>query len=97
MPKLLSLQEREGRQNPIPQFIQQRRKLNKEYCPKVDMEFGFQKRSDGSLKISTASSAPLKELQLNREYMKLYEIASIKVIVIPYLYSFQNSLRLSLF
>ena len=81
MPKLLKLQEQEGRQNPIPQFIQQRRKLHKQYCPEIQMEFGFQKMFDGSLKIIKTSSAPLKDLQLNRDYIKLYEIASIKVII----------------
>ena len=47
------------------------------------MEFGFQKKSDGSLKTLKTSSAPLKEMQLNRDYIKLYEIASIKVMTYP--------------
>ena len=79
MPILLNLKERESRANDIPQFIQQRRALHKDYSPKVDMEFGFQKKSDGSIKIVNSSTAPLKDLQLNPDYIKLYEIASIKV------------------
>ena len=80
LPKLVMFKEREGNVKNIPKFIQERRKLYQKYCPDVQMEFGFQKKSDGSIIKVSGSSTPLKDLQQNPEYQKLYEIASIKVI-----------------
>ena len=78
-PKLNEMKEREGRQNKIPKFTQQRRKLYSKYCPDVKMEFAFRKKDDGTIKIFKGSSAPLKTIQLSSEYTKLYEISYIKV------------------
>ena len=78
LPQLLELKEREGREKSIPQFIQQRRKLYKDNCPDVQMEFAFRKK-DGSIVKHNGETAPMKAMQLNREYVKLYEMASIKV------------------
>lgn len=79
IPKLMDFQQREGRTHGVPKFIQQRRKLYSEYCPQVTMHFGFRKKSDGSIIKVLSETAPVKELQGNNEYIKLYEIASIKV------------------
>lgn len=49
------------------------------YSPDVQMEFGFKRKFDGSIIEVTAESAPLKALQRNHNYIKLYEIASVKV------------------
>ena len=75
----MQFREREGTAKPIPQFINQRNKLYDQYCPKVDMEFGFQNKEDDSIKIVKGSSAPMKSIQRDPMYIKLYEIASIKV------------------
>lgn len=79
MPKLLEFKKREGRTKNIPRFIHLRRQLYTKFCPKVKMEFAFRKKIDGSIIKHTSSAAPLKAFQLNQEYEKLYEIASIKV------------------
>ena len=79
IPKLVKLHEREGRHRHIPKFIQQRRKMYKEYCPDVQMEFAFQKKIDGSIITVRGNSAPLKALQHNTNYIKLYEMATVKV------------------
>ena len=79
LPKLLMFKEREGRQKNVPKFIQQRRKLYANHCPDVHMEFGFQKKCDGSINKISGGTAPLRTFQLNSEYTKLYEITTIKV------------------
>lgn len=79
VPKLLNFKEREGHFKNIPKFINQRRKLTKQYCPDVQMEFAFRNRLDGSIIKHRGATSPLKEFQQNPNYMKLYEVASIKV------------------
>ena len=81
-PKLLDMKEREGRVKNVPKFIQMRRNLHAKYCPKVKMEFAFKKKNDGSITIISSTKTPLKNLQRNSDYVKLYEIASVKVIYI---------------
>ncbi len=80
LPKVMDFKEREGISKNIPHFIQQRRKLYEECCPKIQMEFAFQRKDDGSIIKYLGTTAPLKEYQRNPDYIKLYEIASIKVI-----------------
>ena len=90
LPILLDLKKREGMLKKTPKFIQQRRKLYRKYCPKVRMEFAFKKKSDGSITKVKSESAPLKQLQHNPEYIKLYEMASIKVINCLFFYIYIN-------
>ena len=80
MPDLSRLHEEEEVRKNIPKFINQRRALESQYCPEVIMEFGFRKKADGSIVQVQSNEAPLKDLQRNPEYSKLYEIASVKVI-----------------
>ena len=79
IPKLLDMKHREGRTKNIPKFIQQRRLQERQYCPDIHMEFGFKKKSDGSIIIHSGPTTPLKAMQLNSDYVKLYEIAYVKV------------------
>ena len=79
MPTLMMHHQREGRESNVPGFINQRKKLHRKDCPQFEMEFGFQKKSDGSLKKVLGSTAPLKSFQHNKDYIKLYEVASVKV------------------
>ena len=78
--KLFQLKEREGVLRNPPQFIQQRRILFKDYCPKINMEFGYKNKRDGSIIEVESPNAPIKTLQNNMDFIKLYEIASIKVV-----------------
>ena len=82
VPQLKEMWEREGHTKKVPGFIHQRRQLYKQYCPEVIMEFGFKNKTDGSVKKVTSGKTPLKEYQNNPDYVKLYEIASVKVIEI---------------
>ena len=91
-PNLLKLKEREGRVKKIPKFIQQRRKLNSNHSPNVKMEFAFKNKNDGSITKVTSTSTPLKALQRNPDYVKLYEIATVKVILIK-LFTIMHSRR----
>lgn len=79
VPEIITLRDREQRTNSIPKFISQRRNMYLRYSPDVQMEFGFKRKFDGSIIEVTAESAPLKALQRNHNYIKLYEIASVKV------------------
>ena len=83
LPEILNMKDREGRLNNIPKFIQQRRILNNNHCPDVNMEYAFKNKNDGSITRIFSTSTPLKALQRNPDYIKLYEIATIKVIQIP--------------
>ena len=65
----MKLEERELITKPIPQFPDTRIQLYKQYCPQIDMEFGFRNKNDGTIKIVTSSAAPLKALQNNEDYI----------------------------
>ena len=78
IPRIMEFKEREGRLNNVPKFSQQRRKLKK-CCPEVKMEFAFKNKIDGSIVKHSASTTPVKALEQNPEYVKLYEIATIEV------------------
>ena len=86
LPKLLEFKLREGRERPIPQFVHQRKQLYKQYSPDVKMEFAFKNKIDGSIIKHSGTTAPLKEFQLNPNYSKLYEIASVKVMIQPHIF-----------
>ena len=79
LPTLLKLHEQEGNTKPIPKFLTQKNKLYKQYCPPVEMEFAYRNKSDNSIRVVNTSTAPIKELQRNNEFEKLYEMAYIKV------------------
>lgn len=85
-PKLQTMWEREGQVKGVPGFINQKRKLYKQYCPKVEMEFAFMSKIDGKIEKVNGGTAPVKKYQNNPDYIKLYEIASVKVIII-YIYT----------
>lgn len=71
--------EREGRLKNVPKFIQQKRILDRDYSPEIEMDFAFKRKRDGSIVMRSSQTAPIKDLQHNEEYEKLYEIAYIKV------------------
>ena len=91
LPRLQELHDLERKVKPIPQFVHQRRQLYKQKCPQIQMEFAFRKKVDGSIRLVKSETAPVKELERNPEYEKLYEIASIKVQTINYAIYFFSS------
>ena len=88
IPNLIDLKNQENIQKPTAKFIQQRRKLYSQYCPEIHMEFAFKNKQDGSIRQISSLSAPLKELQNNREYIKLFEISHIEVNALFFLHIF---------
>ena len=83
VPVLHELWERQGISKPITGFINERNKLYDEFCPDVIMQFAFQNKLDGSIHNVTSSSAPFKAYDRNPNFVKLYEMASVKVIMKP--------------
>ena len=79
VPQLMMFHEREGRQEVPPKFISQRRHLHKQFSPEVQMEFGFKHKKDGTIHKVKGSTTPLKEYERNEDYLKLYEISTVKV------------------
>ena len=68
----------EKRKRKVPKFIQQRRKLVKNNCPPVFLEYYYKKKSTGEVVKFCGSVAPMKAYQ-NPSYEKLFEIAYVKV------------------
>ena len=78
-PKLMQAKEEESIRRKTPLFQNQRKKLSKELCPEVHMEFGFLNVSTGVTHKVSSHSTPCKEFDRNPEFIKLYEEAHIKV------------------
>ena len=85
IPQIVEMQKKENICKRIPKFIQHRRKLHMEYCPKVMMEFAFMNKHDQSIETVLSQSTPLKKYQNNSDYIKLYEKSYIKVYIYIYL------------
>ena len=66
--------------NKVPKFIQQRRKLYRDYCPEVKMQFCYRNKSNGTIFTHDGLTAPVKMYQKDSKYEKLYEVAYVQVI-----------------
>lgn len=64
----------------IPQFLQARKNLYKEYCPEIKMNFAFKNKNDGSIFYIDADHTPLLQYERDPNYQKLFEEAHIEVI-----------------
>ena len=71
----------------IAKFIQQRRKLVRDYCPQIHMEYCFRRKSDNAIIKHHGPSAPVKAYQSNEKYEKLYEMGYIEVILFSFEYA----------
>lgn len=64
----------------VPQFIQQRRKLVKNSCPPIQVEYIMRKKDDGNIIHFQGTTAPVKQYLASGEFEKLAEIAYVQVI-----------------
>lgn len=84
-PKIEAAKQAESITKTIPLFQNQRKILQKNFCPEIHMEFAFLNVTTGNVERVHSMSTPLKEYQRNPNFIKLYEEAHIQVI---YLYHF---------
>lgn len=63
----------------IPSFTFQRLKLYKSTLPKIDMEIGYENRETNEVTVVEAERTPVSRFN-PRQYKKIYEAASVKVI-----------------
>lgn len=74
-----SLKASEGIKRKIPQFLQVRKNLYKDFCPEVKMSFAFLNKNDGSIIHVDGIQTPLTQYERNPQYQKLYEEAHVEV------------------
>ena len=75
-PKIIESKVKEDIKKKTPLFQNQRKILYKNECPRVEMTFVYKNVRDGSLKKISSTSTPKVD---DRDYVKLYEEAHIKV------------------
>ena len=63
----------------IPKFIQQRRKIFEENCPKVHLEYCYRNKVSGDIITYKGTTAPVKQFGNTQKFEKLYEMAYVKV------------------
>lgn len=78
-PKIVQAKQSEEVEKSTPLFPNQRKKLDKQLCPEIHMEFGFLNVTTGEVETVNSMTAPLKDYERNPNYIKLYEEAHIKV------------------
>lgn len=67
---------------PIPKLRSQRDKLNNDRVPDINMKIGYKKKeTDDEIVIVEGDKTPHKKYN-PREYQKLFEVASVQVIII---------------
>ena len=80
-PKLVEAKQVEGVKRKTPEFQNQRKKIVKQLCPDIHMEFGFLNVNTGAIHKVATRTAPFKEYERNPNFIKLYEEAHVKVTV----------------
>lgn len=77
---LIEAKEKEGKAGDILQFVHLRRLLHKKHVPRIDMEVGYVHKISGEeTVVENVEHMPVSKFPPN-EYLKKYEIASVKVI-----------------
>lgn len=78
--KLIEAKDRKGVTTKVPQMVHLRRQMYKKHVPSVSLEFGYKDKSTGEIHImKNLESTPITRFPPNK-FLKLYEIASVKVI-----------------
>ena len=62
-----------------PLFQNQRKKMIREFCPDIEMEFGYLNVNTGEIHRVQSRSTPIKEFECNPDLIKLYEEAHVKI------------------
>ena len=82
MPALYSAKDRCHIRKKVPQFQNQRKKLQADLCPRVGLNFAFQNTVTNEVHmVNNVDKTPLKMYERNPLYTKLYEVAYVKVII----------------
>lgn len=81
--KNFELKNAEKKLKKIPQFLQARKNMYTEICPRIKMTFAFLNKTDGSIIHVDAEKTPLNAYQRDPKYQKLYEEARIEVNKFP--------------
>ena len=81
IPKMVSIKDVEGVTRKTPRFTQERRKMYKDNCPKIQMRFAFKHKLTGEIETIDCDATPAKRFQRNPDYVKIYEEAHVKVII----------------
>ena len=76
VPQLLNLRNEENVRKNVPSFVQQRRKLTDDLCPKIQETFVYQDQTDDSI-IKVRDN--FQRFRNNPRFKKLYEEVHIKV------------------
>ena len=79
-PLLMQFKEEENISRKTPQFVQLRRKLYQEMCPKVHLDFEYMKQSSKETVLITSASKTPTQIERNPDYVKKCESAHFKVI-----------------
>ena len=85
--KIQELKQHEDVKRKIPQFLQTRKNLYKDYCPDIKMNFIFLNKNDQSITHVDVDRTPLKDYDRNPQFQKLYEEAHVEVILLFYVHS----------
>ena len=79
MPKLMQMKNEQDIQRKTPQLVQLRRKIYKEMCPEIHMDFiYYNSQTQETINVSS-NSTPVKQYQSDPNYIKQCEIARVKV------------------
>ena len=88
MKRLFEVKQQQRVSRKIPQFINQRNKLYRDLCPKVKMNFGYlHKATEEVYTLSNLDKAPVHRYDKDPSFIKLYEVAYVKVNKICLLYT----------
>ena len=69
----------QNRDKKIPKFVQQRKKLNSNHCPTINMEYYYKDKSNGNIVKYSGTVAPVKAYERNPNFEKLFETAFVQV------------------
>ena len=78
-PIIIQAKEEEAIEKKTPLFQNQRKKLQRQLCPDIHMEFGFLNLNTGAIVKVASESTPFNQYERSPNYVKLYEEAHIKV------------------
>ena len=81
-PKLYCAKMRQNIKRKTPQFVHERRKLYKTQCPTVNLNFTYRHKATNQIVVlSNMTKTPRRLYDHNPAYEKLFESATIKVIL----------------
>ena len=80
-PRIVEAKQQEEITKKTPLFQNQRKRLDRDLCPDINMEFSYLNIATGVVTKVNSQSTPVKEYERDPQYIKLYEEAHIQVIM----------------